>query len=468
MTAATTAAAQIARSSLATSLIRYGRSWGLWLLLLVAPVGARYMIPRGDGGGVVIAIGQHLPEMTAPFLGVSLGIVVSTLLLPIGWMYLRSNTTRRQPWQVEEVTAAPRIALSLGRFAADAAVLLAMLVALTLAGWILAFVILPAGTRDLAPLTLALWLVAAPALLGLAALRILFDALPFTRGGWGDFGFFVFWMGSLIMPMAAQDEAPGLAANMYDFAGFVRPLQFGAPAGTSDFAIGGVDALPGHVALDVMAGLLSPGYIGSRLLWALIAIGVAAFAGLVYRPHRATRRIVVPGHVSRWLNGGAPPPAVIAAPAPKSLAVPALGLLLAEFRLIGAGRLFKLLAAAAAIAAFTQDFRHAASPAILLLLIFALTAHAGRCEAKGLLLLTRTAPLSPWLRRAAFIVAGTGWSLLLALPALVRTPPGMVLGYAAATGAFAAAVTIGLASLSRSAFAPRLLLLILWYGYLSG
>ncbi len=467
-------AALIAHSSLTTSLARYGRSWGLWLLLLVAPVGARYMIPRGDGGGVVIAIGQHLPEMTAPFLGVSLGIVVSTLLLPIGWMYLRSNTTRRQPWQVEEVSAAPdvaaplgRIAITLGRFAADAAVLLTMLAALTLAGWILAFVILPAGARDLVPLTMALWLVAAPALLGLAALRMLFDALPFTRGGWGDFGFFIFWMGSLIAPVVAQDQAPGLAANMYDFAGFVRPLQFGAPPGTSDFAIGGVDVLPGHVALDVMAGLLSPGYIGSRLLWALAAVAVAAFAGLVYRPHRATRRIIVPGRVSRWLNGGAPPPAVItAAPAPAT-AIPALGLLLAEFRLIGAGRLFKLLAAAAAVAAFTQDFRHVASPAILLLLIFALTAHAGRSEAKGLLLLTRTAPLSPWLRRAAFIGAGTGWSLLLALPALVRAPPAMVLGYAAATGAVAATIAIGLASLSRSAFAPRLLLLILWYGYLS-
>jgi hypothetical protein len=460
-------AAAVPRSSFATSLARYGRSWGLWMLLLVAPVGARYMIPRGDGGGTVIAIGRQLPEMTAPFLGVSLGIVVSTLLLPIGWIYLRSNTTRSQPWQVEEVTAAPRIAIAMGRFAADAAVLLTMLAALTLAGWILAFVILPAGTRDLAPLTLALWLVAAPALLGLAALRILFDALPFTRGGWGDFGFFILWFASLVMPMAGQGQAPGLVANMYDFAGFVRPLQFGAPAGTNDFAIGGIDTLPGHVALDVMAGLLSPGYIGSRLLWALIAVAIAAIAGILYSPHRATRRIIVPGRVSRWLNGGAPPPPVIAAAPALPVAIPAWGLLAAEFRLIGAGRLFKLLAAAAAFAAFTQDFRHAASPATLLLLIFAFTAHAGRSEAKGLLLLTRTAPLSPWLRRAAFIVAGTGWSLLLALPALVRTPPAMVLGYAVATGAVAATIAIGLAAVTRSAFAPRLLLLILWYGYLS-
>ncbi|MBC7520280.1 MAG: hypothetical protein H7268_04200 [Sandarakinorhabdus sp.] len=458
----------VARSSLRTSLLRYGRSWGLWLLLLVAPVGARYMIPRGDGSGTVIAIGGRLPEMTAPFLGVSLGIVVSTLLLPIGWMYLRSNTTRRQPWQVEEVTAASRVSIALGRWAADAAILLGMLAALTIAGWILAFVVPLVGPRNLLQLTAALWLVAAPALLGVAALRILFDAIPFTRGGWGDFGYFVFWMGSLIMPMAAQDRAPGLVANMYDFAGFIRPLQYGAPGGTDNFAIGGVDnILPGHVRLGGMAGALSPRYIASRLLWVAIAFAVAALAGAVYQPHRATGRIIVPGRLRRWLDGGAPPPAAVAAAPAGAAAIPVFGLLAAEFRLIGAGRLFKLLGAAVAIAALVQDFRHVASPAALLLLIFALTAHAGRSEARGLLLLTNTAPLSPWLRRAAFVVAGTGWSLLLTAPAVLTTPVGTILGYAAATGAIAAGISIALATFTRSAFAPRMVLLVLWYGYLS-
>lgn len=70
-----------------------------WLMLLVAPLGARYMLPFEDGGGIKIAVGDALPVMTSPFLGVSLGIIVSTLVLPIAWLYLRSNTTRRQPWQ---------------------------------------------------------------------------------------------------------------------------------------------------------------------------------------------------------------------------------------------------------------------------------------------------------------------------------------------------------------------------------
>ncbi len=48
--------AVIAGSSLTTSLLRYGRSRALWLMLLVAPLGARYMQPYEDGGGINIAV----------------------------------------------------------------------------------------------------------------------------------------------------------------------------------------------------------------------------------------------------------------------------------------------------------------------------------------------------------------------------------------------------------------------------
>jgi hypothetical protein len=459
--------AAIIQSSFATSLARYGRSWGLWLLLLVAPIGARYMVPHGDGSGVVIAIGQRLPVMTSPFLGISLGIVVSTLLLPIAWMYLRANTNRRQPWQVEEVAAASRIAIALGRFAADAAVLLAVLVALTLAGWILGWLLAPVGGFDAGAIALGLWLVAAPALLGVAALRILFDAMPATRGGFGDFLYFVSWMASIIAPVGAADRAASFAANMYDFPGFVRPLQYGAPGGATDFAIGGVEVLAGSVDLDVMAGLFSPGYIASRLAWAGIAVALTLLAGLVYRPHRATQRQLAPGRLARWLSAGLPPAVATAPQWPRRIALPFAGLIFAEARLILSGRLLPLLAVAALVlAGASNDFRHTASPAALLLLVFALTAHAGRSEARGLVRLTATAPQSPWHRRAAFVIAGAGLSLLLALPGLLHAAPATVL-LAAAAGTVAAVIAIALALLSGSGFAARMLLLILWYVYLS-
>ena len=261
----------IAQSSLTTSLLRYRRSIGLWLLLLVAPVGARFMISGEDGKGIVIAIGDHLPVLDSPTLGVWLGIVVSTLLLPAGYIYLRANVTRRQPWQVEEVTPASRVAIVAGRFAADVAILFAVLTALTFAGWFLG-ALMVVGPLDLGKLTLALWLVAAPALIGLAALRIVFDCVPKLRGGLGDLAFFILWMTSIAIPAAVDGQKSSLRTNLYDFAGFVRPLTQGAPGGSSDFGIGGVEVKPGRVALDVMAGLGAPGYSLSRAVWIGIAI----------------------------------------------------------------------------------------------------------------------------------------------------------------------------------------------------
>ncbi len=456
----------VARSSLATSLLRYRRSWGLWLLLLVAPVGARFMIARDDGSGIQIAIGRHLPVMTSAMLGVSLGIVVTTLLLPIGFLYLRSNTNRSQPWQVEEVTAAPRIGIALGRFGADVAVLFAMLAALTAAGWFLGALIVT-GPLNIGAITLALWLVAAPSLMGLAALRILFDALPWLRRGMGDFVYFVLWITSIAAPAAVAERPSSLATNMYDFAGFVRPLVAGSPLGSSDFAIGGGDILPGRVPLDVMAGLAADGYVASRLVWAVIAILVAAFAGLVYRPHSAPRRAAVPGRITRLLAAGPPPPAIASAPAAPHVGLPFLALIAAEIRLIGAGRLFLILAIAAAAAGVAADYRHIGSPAALLLLIFALTAHAGRSEARGLVALTATLAQPPLARRAAFVIAGVGWGAALALPAVAAHLSLRPLLFGAVTAGIASLAAIGLAAISGSGFAARLVLLIAWYGYLS-
>ena len=458
--------ALVVRSSFGTSIKRYARSRGLWLLLLAGPVGARFMVARDDGSGVQIAIGRHLPVMTSGVLGVSLGIVVSTLLLPIGFLYLRSNATRRQPWQIEEVAPVSRVAIALGRFSADVAVLLAMLLTLTLAGWFLGWLIV-SGPLDVVELSWTLWLIAAPAVIGLAAVHRLLDARPSTRGGLGDLVFFILWMMSITMPAAVKHRPSSLATNLFDFAGFVRPLTGPVVEARQDFAIGSSDVLQGRVPLDVMAGIGAPGYVTSRLVWAVIAVALTILAGLLYRPHVQPRRRRWRYAVSRMLSPGAPPAAPSSTP-PAGFASPALLWLVAgEFRLIGAGRLYKLLAIAAACVGAVGDYRHVGSPAAVLLLVFALVAHAGRSEAKGLLALTQTAQLAPWMRRVAFVMAGAAWAILLAVPAAaVRMSPDPIL-VTALVVTISALVAIVLATLSHSAFSARLVLLVLWYVFLS-
>lgn len=459
--------AMVAKSSFTTALMRYSRSWGLWLLLLVGPIGARFFVSRDDGSAVVIAIGDHLPVLTSAMLGISLGITLSTLLVPIAFIYLRSNTNRRQAWQIEEVSPASRIGIALGRFGADVAVLFAVLCGLNLAGWLLGYLLIDAEPFSLWQISFALWLVAASAVMGLAAIRILFDALPWTRGALGDFLYLCTWLASIAVPAAADKMAPGFAANMFDFAGFVRPLVYGSPYGNSNFSIGGADVLPGRVPLDIMSGLLSPGYIESRFTWAAIAILIAVLAGLVYRPHRATKPRWYAKLANRLTVVKAPPVATALTPAASLSHQPALSLVVAEFRLIGGNRIMLALALLAAGFGLMAKDNHLASAAPALWLVFALTAHAGHSETRGLLALTATMPFPPTARRLAFVIAGMAWALVMAAPQVLLHADIQYAGLALSLGVIIALLTTVFSSIAGSGFAARLLLLIFWYGYLS-
>ena len=459
----------VVRSSLTTSLARYGRSLGLWILLLVAPVGARFMIAARGADASLIAVEYRVPWLTSPVLGMALGVVIATLLLPVAFIYLRSNVNRRQPWQVEEVSPAARIAIAYGRWLADIAVLAAVLAATTAAGCLLAVLLLPLNEVDPATIILTLWVIAAPPVAMVASVRLLMDARRWTRGPLGEVLFFVFWMASLVLVLAGG-KAGGYAANMTDLPGFMSPISYGQ-GGTDNFSIGGAEILPGSapIHLDIMSGIFADGYLAARLTWLGIAALLPLVAGLMYAPHVAgkTRK---PAAWLRFLEPGKARPANPDARAARAGMLPGLALVLTEARLMAGSRKGLLAMAVVAGIGLIAPYATVTGPAAMLLLVFAATAHAGRSEQKGLLALTTTAALSPDARRVAFVLAGTALTLVMAAPAGVRSlmagEPRILLE-AAVVGAATALTAITLGALTRSATAPRLVLLIAWYFYLN-
>jgi hypothetical protein len=456
-----------ARSVLLTSLRRYARSKGLWLLLLGGLVGARFWLPRDDGTSVIIAINNHLPELTSPMIGLSLGTVLSTLLLPICFLYLRSSVTRQQPWQIADVTPASRVAISLGGFFADSTVLFLLLSVMGLAGWLMAWFVLPVSQIHFWQIALALGLTGIPTVLGLAAFRRVAHAFLFTRRAFGDVLFFMFWFFSITAPLFAHSAVNTYRANLWDFGGSIQPLSHFAN-GLQSLSIGyGMAVLPGRARADVLAFLLSRPYLAARLTLAVGAIAVAAIAGMLYRPQTSRSRARISHRWTRWLQPGPAPAACLQVIPARASSFPFLNLIGSEMRLIVGSRLALLCGILVALVGFFTDYRHVASPLLFLLLLFGLTAQAAREETIGILALTVTAPFSPWRRRAAFVTGGLLASLLLSLPALLIHPSLRILGLATAIGFGAALFTIALTVLSRSAFAARLLLLLVWYGYIS-
>ena len=456
-----------ARSVLSTSLKRYARSNGLWLLLLGGLLGARFWLPRSDGTSIIIAIDNHLPELTSPMIGLSLGTVFSTLLLPICFFYLRSNVTRRQPWQIADISPASRVAVSLARFCADSTVLFLLLSVMALAGWLMACLVLPAAQVHLWQIALALGLTSVPAMLGVAACNRLAQAFPLTRGAWGDLFFFVFWVLSLVAPLSASFPFHTYCANLRDFGGCILPLSFFSKS-LHNLSIGlGMPVLPGRTPVNVFAFLLTAPYLAARFTVAAAAIAVATSAGMLYRPQTAPSHSRKPHRWACWLQSRPAPAARLPLVPASAVGFPFANLIRSELRLILRSRTNLLCAALIALLGLVADFRHITSPLLFLLLLFGLSAQAAREETKGMLALTRAAPFSPWHRRSAFVLAGLVASLFISTPALLVHQSLRNLELAAFIGFGAALFTVALTAVSRSAFAARLLLLLVWYGYIS-
>lgn len=459
----------ITTSSLTTSLSRYGRSMGLWILLLVAPVGARFMIAaRGDDRALVSVNGQ-VPWLTSQTLGMAVGVVIATLLLPAAFIYLRANVNKRQPWQVEEVTPASRAAIMFGRWLADVTVLAAVLAATSAAACVLALFMLPLSEVNLFHVIIPIWAIAAPPMAMTASLRIAFDARKWTRGWLGEVLYFVFWMGSIVV-IAAGDTVNGYAANMLDLPGFMSPLSY-ARGGLDNFVIGGGEIRAGAppIILDIMSGIFAPGYLASRITWLGIAALIPLIAALVYAPH-VVGRTRKPAPWLKLLQPGRAPAANPAARPARAATLAWLGVLISEIRLIASGRLMMLAMAVVAVAGAFVPWSTVAAPAAMLLLVFGATAHAGRSEQVGLLALTRTGLVTPMARRVAFVAAGGLLATAMSAGAIAE---GLMRGElrpaieAPAMGAATALTAIALGAATRSGTAPRLLLLIAWYGYLN-
>jgi hypothetical protein len=454
-------------STLRADGLRYMRSPWVWLLMIAGPVFARVWIPGEGDSTSVIVVNDAAPVLTSSTLGISLGVVVSALLLPLAYIFLRAGPTRRQPWQVQDVSATPHSQIALGHWLADISLFATLLAGLSLAGCILGYVMLPARAVSPIEIIFTLWLTAFPALALMAGVRSFFASIRFTRGGWGDFGFFIFWMTGLVLGGILVSE--GQASAFFDYSGAFTPIMANVSGTDANIGIG-ASAVDGKtIALNVLTPMLSAEYLSARLFWFLMGASLSWLGAQLYQsPLPKVQR--KPRWYARYFGRTAKPkPVDRNAPPAFAARLPTLSAMVASAKLILRSRAGIILAIMIACAGIVLPFRSIISPAALLLLILGSTAHAARVEARGMRLLLATQAISPWARRAIDGVVIVLLSLGMALPAqlvgdwTVHGP----LGLALATGIVVATISVLLGALTRSAFAPRMLLLIAWYGYIS-
>ena len=461
-------------STTRTHFTRHLRSPALWFMGLAAPIAALYMVPPEDAAYATLTVNGMLPFLTSPVIGLSLGVVTATLLTPLAYIYLRAGATKRQPWQITDVSPASRPAQSIGSWAADTGTLWVILAALTLAGAVLSYFRLPEGAAW-NPLTmaLALWLPAAPALALIAALRTLFDARPWLRRWPGDVLFFFFWLTALMLPLvgAAVSGEEFSGAALMDAFGFTAPISGSTDEYMNAVTIVGSSQSPERISLDAMRGVLEPVYLGSRAFWLMAALAIAGLAGLIYKPRVAQLTTKGTQATARALaRSKAKTQKALSAATPVASTTSSLAILMSEIRLILRGRLWLILIAAATICGALFPYKTVAGPAIWLALLFPLTAESGRWQSGNTRQFLAVTGQDVWQRAGLFLIAAIATVAAAHLPAIARMAVAGTWDAAPQMGAIILGVPIAAAALgylTKGPIAGRLILLIAWYVFMS-
>jgi hypothetical protein len=136
-----------------------------------------------------------------------LSLVTTTFISLAGFYFVKNTTERDRETGVGQIIAATpvsKLTYVLGKMHSNFAVLSLMMVILAASGIVMQLVRGEDRHIELWKLLAPFLLLALPATTVVAALALLFEAIPFLRGGLGNIVYFFVWIGGVSLPLAAN------------------------------------------------------------------------------------------------------------------------------------------------------------------------------------------------------------------------------------------------------------------------
>lgn len=461
-------------SSLKFDLKRHFRGPSLWFFALACPVAANYIVPDNDAPYAVLLVNNAKPILTGAVLGLEIGVIAATLMIPLAYIFLRSGPTRHSPWQIMDVAPHSRILSTLGRWASDTLILWVLLAVLTLCAFIIGLFKIDGSMHSL-QMVVSIWLPAAPALALTAAMRMLMESRNLTRKWLGDVIFLAAWLALLIAGIigATDPETQLMISRPFsDAFGFTAPIIGSVDFPVDSVVIGGSTNPNVNISIDAWRGVTKIDYMTARLLWIAIAASLCVSAGLVWAPQKEgrvkTTRNTREANLASRLN-------IVDIPfvAPQSILPKAsnnIGVIANEIRYIFRSKVWAIALLIVSVMGALTPFRMLAGPAILLIMIFLMTDASARWQSKTLGQLLDTVGPGPIHRAITLFTALSIISTLALIPASFHVIIGQEWHWLPHIGVMAVivpAIVVILGAVSRSAVTGRLIMLISWYIYLS-
>jgi hypothetical protein len=264
-----------------------------FLLVLATAVCAGYLFVPPEGAGYhVLQVGVQRGIYNSAWIGLMFGLIAA-LHLPLVGFYLVKNAVERDRQtgvgQIIASTPTGRLVYVVGKWLSNLAVLVSILCVMTAMAAVMQLVRGEDATVSLWALVGPIWLMGMPMLMIAAAMAVLFECVPFLRGGWGNVAFFFLWLGIVgVVISSAVDEATELAQVIPDPYGYSRQLvdiqgQVLADAPDANVGTGLIIVSKDIERTFVWKGIdWLGGIILERALWAAVGVVIVLAAAIPF------------------------------------------------------------------------------------------------------------------------------------------------------------------------------------------
>jgi hypothetical protein len=301
--------AQIGRADLRERIRRYS-----FLIVLASAVLAGYLfVPPADAGYRVLQVGTQRGIYDSAWIGLMFGLVAA-LHLPLVGFYLVKNAVERDRQtgvgQIIAATPTRKPTYVAGKWLSNLAILVFILTVMSAMAVVMQLVRGEDTTVSLGVMVTTIWLMGFPVLALSAALAVLFECIPFLRGGWGNITLLFLWLFSLAAVLGGStDEETGLIRPTADLYSFSRPLASIQQQVLAADPEAGVSSGLVHTGADIESTFVWDGFrwkmdiILERVMWAGLALAIGLVASIPFDRFDPARHRLRPkrsGLRSRW------------------------------------------------------------------------------------------------------------------------------------------------------------------------
>jgi hypothetical protein len=237
-------------------------------------------------GNLSLQIGHQRGISNSAWVGGLLALTVGCFITLIGFYFVKNTLERDRQTGVGQILAASpmsRFTYTLGKTLSNLAVLIAAMTVVAFSGVAMQLIAGEDRHIRLGSLLAPFVLLALPALLMVAAVAVLFETVPFLRGGFGNVVYFFLWTALLSTPVTTSSHALDLM-GIKIIADSAKVAAYPSPQDNSvgfSLRFGDISERPLRTfvwnGVDWTADILL-----SRLVWIAVALALIALAALLF------------------------------------------------------------------------------------------------------------------------------------------------------------------------------------------